>query len=207
MLAPEIANLVQKKANLLLLGCGDVRHILFTIHTEQQARDPRSLDATCCDVDTAVIARNIVLLSLVLDDVDGTNEQLIWNLFYHFRIDEGSLDLLQTHIPKLLSLSTSLQAWQESQYGRVIRICDRVSLERVRDMWRFYGEKREGDVLRHFKKKLDDGMRISQEYQKSVLGETVNVITGIRAAAPACLETTRDLSDLYKNYWGFGDRD
>lgn len=75
MLAPEIANLVQffypigntpavcltqdlplkNKADLLLLGCGDVRHILFTIHMEQQDRDPRLLDVTCCDVDTAVI--------------------------------------------------------------------------------------------------------------------------------------------------------
>lgn len=75
MLAPEIANLVQffypigntpavsltqdlppkKKADLLLLGCGDVRHILFTVHTEQHGRDPRPLDVTCCDVDTAVI--------------------------------------------------------------------------------------------------------------------------------------------------------
>ncbi|KAF7529978.1 hypothetical protein PCG10_004953 [Penicillium crustosum] len=224
MLAPEIANLVQffypigntpavsltqdlpskKKADLLLLGCGDVRHILFTVHTEQQCRDPRPLDVTCCDVDTAVIARNIVLLSLVLDDVDGANDQLIWNLFYHFRIDEGSLGLLQTQTTKLLSLSTSLHTWQQSEYGRVIRMCDSISLERVRDLWRFYGEKREGDVLRHFKKKLDDGMRVSQEFQKSVIGDNMSVITGIRAAAPACLQATRALGDLYKIYWAFG---
>ncbi|KAJ9487385.1 hypothetical protein VN97_g5937 [Penicillium thymicola] len=224
MLAPEIANLVQffypigntpavsltqdlppkKKADLLLLGCGDVRHILFTVHTEQQGRDPRPLDVTCCDVDTAVIARNIVLLSLVLDDVDGANDQLIWNLFYHFRIDEGSLDLLQRQTAKLLSLSTSLHTWQQSEYGRVIRMCDRVSLERVRDMWRFYGEKREGDVLRHFKKKLDDGMKASQQIQKSVVGDKMSVITGIRAAAPACLQAASALGDLYKDYWAFG---
>ncbi|CAI7623202.1 unnamed protein product [Penicillium glandicola] len=224
MLAPQIANLVQffypigntpavsltqdlppkKNADLLLLGCGDVRHVLFTVHTEQQSRDPRLLDVTGCDVDAAVIARNIILLSLILEDVNGFNEQLIWNLFYHFRIDEGSLDLLQTQTTKLLSLSTSLQTWQQSQYGRVIRICDRVSLERVRDMWKFYGEKREGDVLRLFKKKLNDGMRISQEFQKSVFGDSITMLTGIRAAAPMCLEATRDLGDLYKNYWAFG---
>lgn len=75
MLTPEIAKSVQffcpigntpavsltqdlpskKKADLLLLGCGDVQHILFTVHTEQHGRDPRPLDVTCCDADTAVI--------------------------------------------------------------------------------------------------------------------------------------------------------
>jgi hypothetical protein len=143
------------------------------------------------------------LLSLVLDDVDGTNEQLIWNLFYHGRIDKRSLKLLQIQTTKLLSLSTSPQAWQQSQYGRLIRTCDRVSMERIRDMWHFYGERREGDVLRRFRKKLDNGLRSAQKVQRSVVGG-VNVITGIRAAAPACLDAIRDVSKLYKNYWTFG---
>jgi hypothetical protein len=85
MLAPQIANLVQffypvgntpavsltqdlpttKKADLLLLGCGDVRHILFTIHNEQESRDRRPLDATCCDVDAAVIGMVTAFLSNV----------------------------------------------------------------------------------------------------------------------------------------------
>jgi hypothetical protein len=80
MLAPQIANLVQffypvgntpavsltqdlqtnKKADILLLGCGDVRHILFTIQNEQGSRDPRPLDATCCDVDVAVIGMGTI---------------------------------------------------------------------------------------------------------------------------------------------------
>ena len=84
MLAPVIANLVQffypvgntpavsltqdlparEKADLLLLGCGDLRHILFTINNEQEVRDQRRLDFTCCDVDTAVI---------------GTMFSTIWN--------------------------------------------------------------------------------------------------------------------------------
>lgn len=46
-----------EKADVLLLGCGDVRHILFTINNEQDARDQRPLDFTCCDVDAAVIGK------------------------------------------------------------------------------------------------------------------------------------------------------
>lgn len=37
----------QKNADVLLLGCGDVRHILFTIHTEHLAHTRRSFDITC----------------------------------------------------------------------------------------------------------------------------------------------------------------
>lgn len=59
----------------LLLGCGDVRKILFTVHSEQGLREfvarnlenphacadvlnseaLRKLDITCCDVDEAII--------------------------------------------------------------------------------------------------------------------------------------------------------
>lgn len=85
MLAPVIANLVQffypigntpavsltqelpphEKADILLLGCGDVRHILFTINNEQKSHSQRPLDFTCCDVDTAVIGKIPVNLSSV----------------------------------------------------------------------------------------------------------------------------------------------
>ncbi|CAG8374371.1 unnamed protein product [Penicillium salamii] len=228
MLAPVIANLVQffypigntpavsltqdlppkEKADILLLGCGDLRHILFTINNEQEVRDQRQLDFTCCDVDTAVIARNVLLLSLILDDVEGANEDTIWNLFYHFRIDKSSLDLLQSQTAKLLSLSESLDSWHQSQYGSHVKICDGISLERVRGMWGFYGAKREGNDLSAYKTKVESGIRKSQEYKKAVLGgKGGNVVTSARAAAPACLDAMSDLGGLYNDYWEFGTTD
>jgi hypothetical protein len=52
-------------AKILLLGCGDVRNVLYTCYVERTTARP--LDITCCDIQPAVIARNICLLSLVLD--------------------------------------------------------------------------------------------------------------------------------------------
>jgi hypothetical protein len=148
------------------------------------------------------------LLSLILDDVDGANEQSIWKVFYHFRVDKSSIELLQRQTSKLLSLSTSLESWHENQYGQIVKLCDRVSLEQVRDMWRFYGTKREGDDLRSYKLKIESSMKKSQEYMKSIIGEeNTNVITGIRAASPACLEAVPDLGGLYRDYWKFGTTD
>jgi hypothetical protein len=43
-------------ADILLLGCGDVRNVLFTLHSDQGAfPSQRKIDFTCCDVEPAVI--------------------------------------------------------------------------------------------------------------------------------------------------------
>ena len=68
------------KADILLLGCGDVRHILFTAHTDrefQASNDQsttytyeivdRKLDVTCCDVEKAVIGASISCFTLLTD--------------------------------------------------------------------------------------------------------------------------------------------
>lgn len=46
-------------ANILLLGCGDVRNILFTIYEGQAS--PKKLDFTCCDVETSIIGQCCLL--------------------------------------------------------------------------------------------------------------------------------------------------
>ncbi|KAL6161977.1 hypothetical protein ACJQWK_11988 [Exserohilum turcicum] len=61
--------LCEDKGDLLLLGCGDVRNVLFTLYSEQN--NSRDFDITCCDIQDAVIARNILLFSLILADTDG----------------------------------------------------------------------------------------------------------------------------------------
>ncbi|KFA49270.1 hypothetical protein S40293_11257 [Stachybotrys chartarum IBT 40293] len=96
MLTPEFANILtyfypigntpaicltqglppESQATVLLLGCGDVRNVLFTAHA-----DDRRMDITCCDVQRAVLARNIVLLTLLLDDADGRRNDDYWNIY------------------------------------------------------------------------------------------------------------------------------
>lgn len=58
-------------ATILLLGCGDVRNVLYTCYVDRDTS--RSLDITCCDIQPAVLARNICLLSLVLENKDNNN--------------------------------------------------------------------------------------------------------------------------------------
>ena len=42
----------EQNADILLLGCGDVRNILFTVYAQQV---PRRLDDTCCDIEPAIL--------------------------------------------------------------------------------------------------------------------------------------------------------
>lgn len=60
-------------AKLLLLACGDVRNVLYTCYVDRNAS--RNLDITCCDIQPAVIARNICILSLILDIKDDGKVQ------------------------------------------------------------------------------------------------------------------------------------
>ncbi|KAJ5591619.1 uncharacterized protein N7459_001988 [Penicillium hispanicum] len=226
MLCPGIANLVQsfypvgntpavsltqhlpagEKADILLLGCGDLRHVLFTIHSERVTRKQakaRQLDVTCCDVVSEVIARDILLLSLILDDKDGSLEDTTWDLFFHFRIPDQSLKLLQAQANKLVSTSSSIQSWNSSKYGERIRLADESSLKKVRDAWAFYKREREGEELRDFNSKAELSIMKSLGFQNSTLGEVPN-LTAIRSAGPACLDAALSVGDLFKDYWKYG---
>lgn len=42
-------------ADVLLLGCGDARHILFTSYAELGLPERRKLDVTCCDIERNIL--------------------------------------------------------------------------------------------------------------------------------------------------------
>lgn len=67
----------EEPANVLLLGCGDPRSVLFTIFSEPQKKS-RALDFTCYDIEPAVLAHNVLLLTLLADSQLDTNS--IWNI-------------------------------------------------------------------------------------------------------------------------------
>jgi hypothetical protein len=42
-------------ADVLLLGCGDARHVLFTSYAELGLPERRKLDVTCCDIERNIL--------------------------------------------------------------------------------------------------------------------------------------------------------
>ncbi|AEO68269.1 uncharacterized protein THITE_52613 [Thermothielavioides terrestris NRRL 8126] len=111
-------------ADILVLGCGDVRDILYTSSVEQGLPEPR----------------NVLFLTLVLDDDDDVSLEQLWNIYYHFYLDEPDLLILCNQAQKLLSLSQSLQAWHASPYGATLRFCDETTLSLVHSIWAKYAD-------------------------------------------------------------------
>ena len=96
-------------ARILLLGCGDPRHILYTsacMNTCGGLALQQKLDITMCDNMPSIHARNIILFKLIIDGVDLNK---IWMVFYSKMIDKGSSNTLQRYANDLLSLSSTLE--------------------------------------------------------------------------------------------------
>ncbi|KAI1265788.1 hypothetical protein F5Y18DRAFT_435702 [Xylariaceae sp. FL1019] len=188
-------------ADILLLGCGDVRNILFTVHN-----DCRILDITCCDNQKAVIARNVLLLSLIIDDDDNTNGNALWNIYYHMYLDKDSLKLLRAQSRKLQEYSNTMDTWQQSKYGRYLSFCDLATLSDVRKMWEFYGAEHKGTELARFEARFKSTIDRAKTKRQEWLGDDQSsfVMTGLRSASPAHMGCLRDLHDLHKHYWKYG---
>ncbi|OQV09597.1 hypothetical protein CLAIMM_13704 [Cladophialophora immunda] len=196
----------KQPANILLLGCGDVRNVLFTVYSDQ--RSGRKLDVTCCDIEPAVIARNILLLTLLLDDVDGSNDASIWNIYYHLCLDSNALELLGTQATKLHELAASMQSWHGGQYGRKFRFCDEGTLTKVRNIWDTYRFTRlNRDDRERFLERSKAAMQRAMESRAYHLGGTSSVISGLRSAAPASTGAIHDAPKLHQHYWDHGSTD
>ncbi|KAH7130048.1 hypothetical protein B0J11DRAFT_612756 [Dendryphion nanum] len=193
----------ESSGNILLLGCGDVRSVLFTLQSEQN--NPRALDITCCDLQAAVLARNILLFTLALDDTKGAKQQLIWNIYYHFNLDATSLDLLTTQAKKLSSLYHTLQDWQSSTYGRTLRFCDSSTFVRIQALWISYsGQSVGASENNRFSQLLESNLKRAKEIKEYHYGSGVLVSTGRRSAAPLGISFAELTHEAYSHYWEHG---
>ncbi|KAK1764035.1 hypothetical protein QBC33DRAFT_596390 [Phialemonium atrogriseum] len=153
-----------KHADILLLGCGDVRHILFTSHT-----DVRQMDITCCDVERAVLARNIILLTSILDDSNGRKNDDNWNIYYHMYLDQHRLDVLRAQATKLHGL-----------------FCDSGTLDKVRQIWDFYSTERKGHQQSAFKTSFRSSIQSSRFKRSNEHKGSLGILTSLRSGAPVC---------------------
>jgi hypothetical protein len=128
----------QECARLLLLGCGDPRHLLYSVFCAQRAGGMaarQSLSLVMCDIVPSILARNIVLYKLLLD---GAEAAVVWSLFYSKLVDKNCLHALLTCAASLLSLGPTLQSWHDTPFGSTIRFCDEGTFLSVRELWAAY---------------------------------------------------------------------
>ncbi|KAI0547822.1 hypothetical protein F4679DRAFT_597235 [Xylaria curta] len=166
----------------------------------------RELDITCCDNQKAVIARNALLLSLIVDNNDGRNDNSLWNIYYHMYLDQQALDLLRSQSKMLYELSSTMETWQQSKYGRYLSFCDCATLADVREMWAFYGVERKGAESARFKGRFQSVLDKAKANRRNFVdpGRSSMNLTGMRSASPAHLSCLQDLNTLNQHYWKHG---
>ncbi|KAJ2900036.1 hypothetical protein MKZ38_002689 [Zalerion maritima] len=192
----------EQRADMLLLGCGDVRNILFTIHTAF-----RPMDVTCCDLESAIIARNIILLTRIIDDPDGKTDGDNWDIYYHLYIDQEQAESVRAQAKTLHQLASSLSMWNESKYGKVIRFCDAGTLSRVRQLWAFYSTQRSGPEQSRFEESFKQRIQNINKFKNGTESDIELNMAGLRSAAPAQMEAVVDLAGLHHVFLKHGSPD
>ncbi|WYZ34067.1 hypothetical protein EsH8_I_000343 [Colletotrichum jinshuiense] len=184
-------------ASILLLGCGDVRNILHTAYNEV-GLPARKLDITANDIDEAILARNILLFSLLIDN--NTSGNTPWNLYYNLHLETSDLQILSTQVKKLLSASKSLKAWNASSYGKALPICDQATFDDVRAVWISYDVVAASDDVSANSAALTTNLKHSLEMKEIAFGNSIS-FTGLRSAAPVALPFSQQVVDASQEFW------
>ncbi|KAG8795946.1 hypothetical protein FRC12_007759 [Ceratobasidium sp. 428] len=186
----------EQSADILLLGCGDPRNVLYTLYADVVASStPRKLDITCCDLEPAVLARNILLFTLLEEQEDIDR---IWDIFYHFKINDQATEILTRQSQRLYESAQSIETWYQSSYGSFIKFMDTRTLAELRRHWSSYAEFPNIPASR-LNKLVQEQVRFS----KSIESKPLNIGPS-RSAGMLWLKAATPLADLYKHYWKTG---
>lgn len=179
----------QETVRFLALGCGDPRNVLFSLWCEQGHTTKRTLDFTCCDIEPAILARNVVLFTLIIEQASAAE---LWELFYHFYVTGKSLITLRDQATRLLDASESIEKWASSPYGTYVRFVNQDTLQQTRQYWVHY---RSGQAWKQAHTAI---AKRSKE-----IGEFI-LLTGVRAAGPFWFHATSTMAHVYRRYWETG---
>ena len=174
---------------ILSVACGDPRNLLFSLWCEKGNNAKRTLSFVCCDIEPAVLARNIVLFTLIAQGCPSTE---IWDLFYHFYVPAKTLSILRTHAVGLVEASDSMKTWESSLYGKYIRYVNEATLQELRRYWTRYALTEEFPQAR---------TAIAQRSKE--IGSD-NIATGIRSSGPLWCNAFGTIGFLYREFWKTG---
>ena len=124
----------EQHLDLLLLACGDVRNILYTV-SELSLRKPherpKSLNFHLNDYDPTVVARNAVLLEAVgvINPDIPADIDFLWNIWYNLALSKSHFDRLRKILSELLERDfDNHEGILEFQNNDTVREC--------RDIWK-----------------------------------------------------------------------
>ncbi|KAJ7588498.1 hypothetical protein C8J56DRAFT_1164384 [Mycena floridula] len=189
----------EDSAKILLLGCGDPRNVLNTIYNEPE-NSTRNLDFTCCDIDPAVLARNVLLFTMAIDKIPML---MIWNIFFHMNLDQRSHDALVTQCEKLLDISQNMEHWRASSYGPFLTFCTGYTLAELRRHWKLYTAFK--SLPQQRQKTIRDAF--SKMAKNSPLTKAGINRVSARSTGPLMVQASVVLDKMVRKYWTTGVTD
>ncbi|KAG9751191.1 hypothetical protein KCU73_g6395, partial [Aureobasidium melanogenum] len=188
----------EEAVKILAIGCGDVRNILFTLWSERASAC--AFNFTTCDLDPAVLARNVFLLTAVTRNPSSEDIERLWRIYYHFYVTSADLSWIHEHCKQLLSVSGSITAWNNSTFGSSLKYSTEASLFQVRRIWTLYSEIRttqEDAVTRHDIKSMYDNYYSTKDGPRFAMH-------AVRSAGAHGLSTAQPLNEAFHNFWKTG---
>lgn len=145
-------------------------------------------------------------MTLLNDHGKAIQPQLLWNVYYHLLLDEETTQVLQQHVAKLLSASTSLAEWRESEYGAKFRFTNSSTLASLRYVWTKYAEALSKKDNARYRESFEVALKHSNSYKEARYAGQGLVYGGARAAAPLGMQTMAgaELKAALDSWWDKG---
>ena len=202
----------REPVKILSLACGDPRNILYTVWCEQGLKIQSRYEITTCDIDPAVLARNVMLFTLLgelseITDPSKLNKhkKSIWNIFYHLFIPDGDVIILQDHAKRLWDASISIAAWMSSTYSKYIGFLSESTLVSIRNYWSKYAETREIPSAQTLALEQRTRTAIDKIFQEKIGGKGIGmVLHGNRSAGAHFANSVTTMSAAFEGYWKTG---
>lgn len=156
------------------------------------------------------LARNVLLLSLIIDESGAPDRSSLWNIYYHLYLDEDDVRLISDQSSKLLKVSTTLKEWNASSYGVRLPLCDQDSLDDLRACWAAYVKAAESQSSGTYVSDFKANLKHSLDAATRRLGDGVGseeVITAMRSASPVALQSKDEVTKPFRHFWEKGVTD
>ncbi|KAI1849675.1 hypothetical protein JX266_004624 [Neoarthrinium moseri] len=174
-------------ADCLLLGCGDVRNILFTAYSRQG------------------LPRNVFLFSLVTAEQNPTDHSTAWSIYYDLYLRDEIIEVVRAHLARLLNASKSLETWRGTSFNILQSFCDEGTLRLVRACWLSMSS---ATTDANSKNNFAENLQRTTRAQEMLFGKVdrSQILTGLRSAAPVATQAMSDtqLRGFNKHWWEHG---
>src|SRR5947207_4757559 len=134
-----------------------------------------------------------------MDGLDEDASGKLWNIFHDLYITDDAVDMIRKQAEKLVCLLESLETWENSFYGKVLRIVNEETLESLLELFTSYSNA-ERTIYTHFKPAVNKVFR--EHYIRETFFPTLTRSFGVLATASLVVAAHHT-----QQFWEFGVTD